>query len=255
VVVWVDAEEVGGSGNQARCVVRGNRNAYVFFHKIVRESTDLGEAYGGRRMSSRTDHLDRQRSCLYVGPALVESNVYRSRIGRTFVAIAGLATTALSTAPTIFAQTTPAIASVAPGITGKAHIAGVVIDSLHRRYLSGANVVIDGINITLQTDSVGRFEIDSLPPGTYQVGVLHPVLDSLGTGIATRPFRLGPDSATYLVLTVPSAATIVRRSCGDTGDMGTSAVIGHVQDPETLQPVPNAEVSVTWMDLLVSKEV
>ena len=140
-------------------------------------------------------------------------------------------------------------------MTGKAHIAGVVIDSLHRRYLSGANVVIAGANITLQTDSVGRFQIDTLPPGTYQVGVLHPVLDTLGTGIATHPFHIGPDSATYLVLAVPSAATIVGRVCGSTGDVRASAVIGHVQDPETLEPVADAEVSVAWMDLLVSQEV
>lgn len=176
--------------------------------------------------------------------------MHRSKIGRSF-----LAAVALTIAPTVFAQTTPPAAPVAPPTTGKAHIAGVVIDSLHRRYLSGANVVIAGVNITLQTDSLGRFQIDTLPPGTYQVGVLHAVLDTLGTGIATRPFHIGPDSATYLVLAVPSAATIVSSVCGSTGDMGTSAVIGHVQDPETLEPVPNAEVSVTWMDLLVSQEV
>jgi Carboxypeptidase regulatory-like domain len=175
---------------------------------------------------------------------------HRSKIGCCFLAAAALAPT-----PAIFAQNAPATASVASAITGKAHIAGVVIDSLHSRYLSGANVVIDGINITLQTDSVGRFEIDTLPPGTYQVGVFHAVLDTLGTAIATRPFRIGPDSATYMVLAVPSATTIVSRICGGTVDMGTSAVIGHVEDPETLQPVANAEVSVAWTDLLLSKEV
>jgi hypothetical protein len=37
--------------------------------------------------------------------------------------------------------------------------------------------------------------------------------------------------------------------------MGTSAVIGHVTDPESLQPVPGAEVSIAWVSLEVSKEV
>lgn len=173
----------------------------------------------------------------------------RSRIGRCLLTAA-----AVTTAPPIFAQNTPAAAPVVTALTGKAHIAGVVIDSLHGRYLSGAKVVIAGVDITLESDSVGRFAIDTLPPGTYQIGVLHAVLDTLGTAIATRRFHIGPDSATYLVLAVPSAATIVSSFCGGTADIGTSAVIGHVKDPETLQPVANAEVSVAWIDLLVSKE-
>jgi len=175
--------------------------------------------------------------------------VHRSKIGRFLLAAASLIT-----ARAICAQNTPASASVSPQMSGKAHIAGVVIDSLHRRYLSGARVVIRGVDITLQTDSLGNFEIDTLPPGTYQVGVFHPVLDTLGTGIATRPFHIGPDSATYIVLAVPSAATIVNEVCGGTHDIGASAVIGHVEDPETLQPVANAEVSVAWMELVASKE-
>ena len=173
----------------------------------------------------------------------------RSKMVRRFLAGA-----ALTTAPAIFAQNTPAGASVSPAMTGKAHIAGVVIDSLHGRYLTGAKVVIGGVDITLETDSLGSFEIDTLPPGNYQVAVFHAVLDTLGTGIATRPFHIGPDSATYLVLAVPSAATIVSRVCGGhASDIGTSAVIGHVVDPETLQPVANSEVSVAWVDFLVSK--
>ena len=36
---------------------------------------------------------------------------------------------------------------------------------------------------------------------------------------------------------------------------GTSAVIGHVIDPETLQPVAGSEVSIAWSELEVSKEV
>jgi hypothetical protein len=35
---------------------------------------------------------------------------------------------------------------------------------------------------------------------------------------------------------------------------GTSAVIGHVNDPETLRPVAQAEVSIAWTEIDVSKE-
>jgi hypothetical protein len=147
-------------------------------------------------------------------------------------------------------------AAQAPGgdHTGKAQILGVVIDSLHGRYLSGADVVVEGVKTTLQTDSLGKFRLDSLPPGTYQVGVFHAVLDTLDITLLTAPFHLGPDSATIIVLGVPSAATLIRRSCPPHTAQGTSAVIGHVDDPETLAPVAGAEVSVAWTQFEVSKD-
>ena len=50
-------------------------------------------------------------------------------------------------------------------------IAGTVTDTLNRRRLAGATVVIDGLKRVFVTDSSGRFVADSVPPGTYQVDV------------------------------------------------------------------------------------
>lgn len=139
--------------------------------------------------------------------------------------------------------------------TGKAEILGVVLDSLNGRYLAGAEVLVEGAATTVQTDSLGKFKLDKLTPGTYQVGIFHPLLDTLGVGLATRSFHVGPDSSSLVVLAIPSAATLIRRACSGRVDAnGTSAVIGHVSDPETLQPVAHAEVSVAWTDFQVSKE-
>jgi len=53
---------------------------------------------------------------------------------------------------------------------------------------------------------------------------------------------------------VPSAATIVHGMCpAQTDARGKSAVIGHVNDPETLLPVAQAEVSVAWTEIEISK--
>jgi hypothetical protein len=146
--------------------------------------------------------------------------------------------------------------TTAPAKTGKAEISGVVVDSLHGQYLVGAEVVIEGVQEALFTDSVGSFKIGGLAPGTYQVGVFHPVLDTLSTSLATRQFRLGPDSATFLVLAVPSAATIVRSTCPPpNATQGRSAVIGRVTDPETGKPIAGAEVSIAWTQIEASKEV
>jgi hypothetical protein len=132
---------------------------------------------------------------------------------------------------------------------------GVVVDSLNGGFLSGADVLIQGGSATFQTDSFGRFRIDSLTPGMYQVGVYHPRLDTLGLMLATEPFRVGPDSSTFVLLAVPSAEAMIRAMCPvQSGAKATSAIIGHVNDPETLQPVPKAEVSVAWDEIEVSKE-
>jgi len=136
-----------------------------------------------------------------------------------------------------------------------AEISGVVVDSVHGRYLSGAEVIIEGVNGTLVTDSVGSFKVEGLPPGTYQIGVFHPLLDTLNISLATRPFHVGPDSASFVILSVPSAATIIRSACpAQSGGQGRSAVIGRVNDPETLQPVAGAEVSIAWIQIEVSTQ-
>jgi hypothetical protein len=145
----------------------------------------------------------------------------------------------------------------APAPTHRAGISGVIVDSLNAGYLAGAEVVVQGANVTRVTDSLGRFRVDSLPPGTYQVGVFHPLLDTLGISLASQPFHLGADSASFVVLAIPSASTIIHRSCPRPGPraQGTSAVIGHVTDPESLAPVAGADVSIAWMQIEVSKEI
>jgi carboxypeptidase-like protein/carboxypeptidase family protein len=179
------------------------------------------------------------------------------QVGSTARLIAAIAALVISSA--LEAQTKPATpAPVTPpafAAQGISEIHGVVIDSLNSTFLTGADVIIQGTDRQIRTDSLGRFRADSLKPGTYQVGVFHPLLDTLGLSLATRPFHLGPDSSTFIALSVPSAATIIQRTCPvRPRAQGTSAVIGHVTDPETLQPVPHVEVSIAWSELEASKE-
>jgi hypothetical protein len=174
---------------------------------------------------------------------------------RTFKLLAGLALVA-PCGVLVAQQQTATGPTTAPAKTGTAQISGVVLDSLHMRYLVGAEVFIEGAKGNLVTDSLGRFRMEGLPPGTYQVGVFHPVLDTLNTSLATKPFHVGPDSVSFVVLSVPSAATIIRSECrARTLGQGRSAVIGHVNDPETLRPIAGAEVSISWMDIAVGKEI
>ena len=146
--------------------------------------------------------------------------------------------------------------------TGKARILGVVIDSLNAAPLPDADILLEGVRASTQTDSLGKFEFDSLPPGTFQVGVFHPRLDTLGLSIATQPFRVGPDSTSIVVMAIPPATTLVHDRCPgrpsasrESAIIRASAVIGQVKDPETLQPVAGAEVSIAWIELQISSQL
>jgi len=153
-----------------------------------------------------------------------------------------------------FGVDTPPTASSPAAKNGQARIVGVVVDSLNGGFLSGADVFVQGRRITAETDSLGKFELDSLPPGGFQLGLNHPLLEALGLPIFSRPFYVGPDSTSIVVLSVPSAATIVHMTCSTSGGPDQSAVIGEVKDPESLQPVVGAEVSVDWIEIEVSKQ-
>ncbi len=110
-------------------------------------------------------------------------------------ALASLLVGAVTHAQTPTTQTPPP-----PAKTGKASITGVAIDSLNGDFLVGAEVVIEGARLNLTTDTFGRFRADSLAPGTYQVGIFHPLLDTLGLSLATQPFHVGPDSVSVVSL-------------------------------------------------------
>ena len=156
----------------------------------------------------------------------------------------------IATAP-LCAQTNPA-----PAKPGMAQIVGAVVDSVNGGLLPGATVLLQGAQRSVETDSTGRFRFDSIPPGTYQLGVFHPVLDALDISIATKPFHAAADSATVVIMAVPSPATIVNSRCGNQASRsGSSAILGHVSDPETLAPVAGAEVSIAWSEIEISKTV
>src|SRR6059058_587133 len=151
------------------------------------------------------------------------------------------------------AQKPTQLTSGSAAATGR--IVGAVVDSVGGRRLVGADIVIESTEVRPTTDSLGRFKLDNLSPGTYRISVFHPLLDALGIDLITQPIRVGADTSSYALLAVPSARTFVRRSChNQSGPYGESAVIGHVTDPETLDPVPKVEVSISWEEVDVSKE-
>jgi carboxypeptidase family protein/TonB-dependent receptor-like protein len=149
----------------------------------------------------------------------------------------------------------PLTSPLAQNSDRKSRILGVVGDSVNEAPLRNAEVIVSGLAPTFSTDSFGRFTIDSVPPGRYQIGVFHPVLESLGITLATSPFVVGPDSAAIVNLSVPSVTTLVRRYCGAKQTPSTpSSFAGLVLDPENDAPIAGAKVSLAWTQITVSKQ-
>lgn len=141
----------------------------------------------------------------------------------------------------------------APAKTSR--IIGIVVDSIHGTGLEGAEVMVSGFSSAVTTDSLGRFAFEGLAPGTYQVGVFHPLLETLGLTLATKPFIVGRDSTGVANLAIPSVKTLASRYCGSAVTPSHPAVVaGRVLDPDSDEPVRGATISLAWVDMVISKE-
>ncbi|HUQ18087.1 MAG TPA: carboxypeptidase-like regulatory domain-containing protein [Gemmatimonadaceae bacterium] len=135
-----------------------------------------------------------------------------------------------------------------------ATIQGVALDSLHRGPLRGALLTVHGTTRAAMSDSLGRFRIDSVPPGAYQVDVLHPVLDTIGVGLRTPVLNLEPGKTFLLTVAVPSARTVVAARCTPQEmRIGPGAVLGFVQFAESEQPAGGARVALEFVEVRISR--
>ncbi len=133
-------------------------------------------------------------------------------------------------------------------------VAGVVVDSLRRRPLAGAEIVIAGTAVAAVSDSLGRFTFDSIPPGRYSVAFFHPLLDSISVAAAPRTLTVPLESGKGILLAIPSASTLLRGICQVDQAAGRSLLVGRITDPDTGTPVSGASVFVSWSDYEVSKK-
>lgn len=130
---------------------------------------------------------------------------------------------------------------------------GVVVDSVRGGPLRGAAVRVANTSRIAFTDSLGRFRVDSVPPGSHNVELFHELLDTLGVRVYTPPVQFSPGVTVEMGLGVPSARTIIRAKCqSSAGDAG--AIFGVVLDAEREEPVASAEVRLSWVELSVDRE-
>jgi hypothetical protein len=127
-------------------------------------------------------------------------------------------------------------------------VTGVVFDSLiARRPASGAEVVIIGLERYARTDARGRFRIDSVPAGSYEITFSSRALDSLDVSVSVWPLRISAGGVATVSLATPSMRTVHERLCG-TRDSTTAVVVGRVRDADSGAPVADVRVAATWSE-------
>ena len=136
------------------------------------------------------------------------------------------------------------------GSTALATLHGTVVDSVRGGPLAGASVELLPDERRTTTNDRGEFGFDSvLAVGSYQIRVLHPMLDTVGIALTTAPFTLTPGQDKQVSLGVPSPARIVSMFCPpEQIARGPSALVGFVRDPDTGLPIDSATVSLVFDD-------
>ncbi|MEO8575295.1 MAG: carboxypeptidase regulatory-like domain-containing protein [Gemmatimonadales bacterium] len=138
---------------------------------------------------------------------------------------------------------------------GHAVLTGVAFDSIRGGYLRGASVFVSGTALSATTDSSGRFKIAGIPAGARVMEIQHPLLDSLGLALTTRPKTFSDGDSSFVMLSVPSAATYASTRCSaEDLARGPALIVGSVSEADTGEPSKGASVSVTWTDYVVGKK-
>lgn len=146
--------------------------------------------------------------------------------------------------PTAKPAATPVPEAPKPG-----YLQGVATDSVHGEPLVGALIQVEGTGRIGATDSLGRFLIDSIKPGSYRLIVEHPMLDTLGITLVTAPMAFDVNSITRTQIAVPSAEYLTALFCPTARrTLGPGALVGRVREPDTDEPAVGARVSIVWYD-------
>jgi hypothetical protein len=129
-------------------------------------------------------------------------------------------------------------------------IEGVAVDSIHNAALGDALVTVRGTERSAITDSQGRFRIDSVPPGSWELELSHPTLDTIGVAVRTQPLQFPPGKTSQVTVSVPSTQTVVAARCSPAERaIGPAALLGTAQFAETENPAAGAKVILQYVEL------
>jgi hypothetical protein len=128
-------------------------------------------------------------------------------------------------------------------------IIGVVDDSIRGGRLIGAVVTVVGTERRGVSDLQGIFQIDSIPPGTHELVVTHPLLDTLGLEIHSAPFVLAAGQRQEVGARTPTFEEVRAKACTRGGvASGNAIIVGRVLQADTQEPAAGATVSLVFKD-------
>jgi hypothetical protein len=137
---------------------------------------------------------------------------------------------------------------------GGVTVRGVAFDSLRNAPLPGALVSMAGVSRTTFADSRGRFEFETVTPGTYRLEMQHPVLDTIGLSGVTRSVRV-TDGRDEVRVAVPSFETLWNAACrGIPVPRDSGFVFGTVRNAVGGGRMADAMIDLTWIDVSNDKE-
>ena len=156
-----------------------------------------------------------------------------------------------------------AVLLAAPGAHARqatARLEGPVTDSMHARPLAGATVMVTRESpdpaawFSVTTDDRGRYRLDSLLAGRYNVGLSHPILDSLELTLPPRRIEIGEGQHARLDLSLPSGAALREMNCPEVIlPPGSGVLLGQVRDADADKSLAGAVVVVSWSDLAIDR--
>ena len=104
------------------------------------------------------------------------------------------------------------------------------------------------------SDSSGRFSFYGVAPGQYQIGFVHPRLDSLGFDAVSRAVTVPRSSLPITAdIALPSARTLSASICGARRDT-TGVLLGRVLAADGSLPGSQATVVVEWGELILGSD-
>ncbi|MEJ2540568.1 MAG: carboxypeptidase regulatory-like domain-containing protein [Gemmatimonadota bacterium] len=126
-------------------------------------------------------------------------------------------------------------------------VVGTVVDSTTMQPLADAAVVLWDTRHRTVSDSLGRFAIDSVAPGTYSAVFFHTRLGILGVSAGPRPVEVHSGRTAGVELAIPSSHTIEAAQCAFAEVQG-GTVVGQVTDPASGTGLPTVRVRFSWTE-------
>lgn len=130
---------------------------------------------------------------------------------------------------------------------GLSVLRGFVTDGVRSQPLASATVMVEGTSRKAKTTDQGQFLIDSIPPGTHRVVVLHPFLDTLGIQMRTPPMDFDGGQSYDRELSIPTGEKLASILCSAAYlQRGPGVLVGFVKDPDTSAPATGSTVQFVY---------